>query len=547
MGDANADGYASDPRVITVAAARSDGRVTRYSNPGACVLVAGPSSEIVAGGSDIDPAFPTLFTTDLAGVAGRNQVVTLTDSADYRFDSTGFTGTSGATPVVSGVVALMLSVNPSLGYRDVQQALLLSCRHADLADPALQTNGAGLRVSYNLGYGIPDAGLAVSRAAAWKNRPKREQVTFTSTVQRSIPDDGLRVEISGPGVPSSLLSIPATAAFGAHADVATGWFPIAAVGQVLSPVATNLAGVAALCQRGVNTFLEKITRCVDAGAPVVIVYNNTGLTDRLTMLNTDFVPVPAVLIGRTAGETLDAFVRTNSSAQARILLLKTNCTFHVTNTLVCEHVWVKLQSDHPRRGDVRLTLVSPAGTRSLLQRISTDASPLPADGWTYYSVDHFFEGTAGTWTLEASDEDYAALSGKVIRVDLTLTGTPITDSDRDGLDDGWETAHFGDLSARPNEDPDGDGIPNAIEQVLGTDPHTADVKFRLDLTPWSAGIARLSWPGTEGATYRVLTSMDPAGPYNEVAIVPGRFPVTEWFNPFDTVSSHLLRVERIAP
>lgn len=44
------------------------------------------------------------------------------------------------------------------------------------------------------------------------------------------------------------------------------------------------------------------------------------------------------------------------------------------------------------------------------------------------------------------------------------------DGDADGLDDAWETIHFGDLSQDGTDDPDGDGYDNAYEMTAGTDP-----------------------------------------------------------------------------
>jgi len=44
------------------------------------------------------------------------------------------------------------------------------------------------------------------------------------------------------------------------------------------------------------------------------------------------------------------------------------------------------------------------------------------------------------------------------------------DGDADGLDDAWETAHFGDLSQDGTGDPDGDGCDNTCEMTAGTDP-----------------------------------------------------------------------------
>ncbi len=545
QGDANADGYAADPRAITVAAARSDGRAARYSNPGACVLVAGPSAESMPAGSPLDLSFPTLVTTDRTGSSGRNPVVTTTDSADYRFGSTGFDGTSGSTPIVSGVIALMLSANPQLTYRDVQQVLLLSSRHLDLADPMLQTNGAGLRVSYNLGYGIPDAGAAVARARSWINRTAAQKITKVSTSQKAVPDDGLRVEITGTAIPEPLVSIPSTGSQGAHADDPTEVLPIVSVGIVTGPIATDLSGKAALCQRGVSSFSDKIQYCADAGARMVILYNSSGTTERIAMQGTDFARIPAVIIGKDSGDALERFIKTNNTARARINLQKVSWTFAITNTLICEHVQVRLQTDHSRRGDLRATLVSPSGTRSILQRVNTDPNPDPID-WTYSSVEHFFEPTFGDWRVEVSDQG-TGNTGSVLQVDLTLRGVAIVDTDGDGLDDRWEKDHFGTLSPRATEDPDGDGLSNAVEQVLQTDPLIANLPFRLDLAPWDNQIARVSWPGVESARYRLMGSNAPEGPYTLLETVAGKFPTTEWFTPLTRAANLLIRVERIAP
>jgi subtilisin family serine protease len=130
--NANDDGYASDPRAIAVAAVRYDGRVARYSNPGACVLVAAPSGDDEAQDEACLNNSPTLFTTDRQGEGGYNRSSTSDDLSNYAFGSTGFSGTSGAAPQISGVVALILAANPHLTYRDVQQVLAHSARHSVL-------------------------------------------------------------------------------------------------------------------------------------------------------------------------------------------------------------------------------------------------------------------------------------------------------------------------------------------------------------------------------------------------------------------------------
>src|SRR6185369_2971480 len=206
-------------------------------------LVAAPSG-------DSDDGFPTIFTTDRQGALGYNQGSYTNDLADYCFDSTGFSGTSASAPQISGLAALILSANPALTYRDVQQILILSARHFDLTDPDLTTNGAGFRVSHNVGFGVPDAGEAVTLAKSWSNRPPLKSTTLTSTKVRTIPDDSLRVRISGSGVPAELSRLRTQPSLGPHADTPTPVLPLVDVGYATNRISRDLTGRAALIQRG---------------------------------------------------------------------------------------------------------------------------------------------------------------------------------------------------------------------------------------------------------------------------------------------------------
>jgi hypothetical protein len=189
-----------------------------------------------------------------------------------------------------------------------------------------------------------------------------------------------------------------------------------------------------------------------------------------------------------------------------------------------------VQTDHSRRGDLRITLLSPQGMLSVLQQVNFDDSAGPVD-WTYYSTLHFGESSAGTWTVSISDEQ-PLNTGSVQSVALTFDGVAITDTDHDGLDDNWEVAHFGSLVSGPQEDPDGDGYSNAREQIMGADPNAADIAFQLDLSPWDRGLARLSWAGVPSRHYEVLTGTNAAAHLIVVTNLPGRFPDTEWFTPY---------------
>ncbi len=345
----------------------------------------------------------------------------------------------------------------------------------------------------------------------------------------------------------SIHTLPGT---GPHADVPTQTLPLVYVGFATDPIAVNLTNKAALIQRGTNTFEQKIDNAAQAGAAFAVVYNyptNVAADggDQLTgMAATDFTPIPAVFIGNSDGEGLKALFQTNTAALAQIHLNSTNYVFSVTNTLLCEHVGLRVMTDHQLRGDVRITLVSPSGTRSVLQRYNDDTSPGPVD-WTYYSTHHFYESSAGDWTACFSDEG-AGNTGSVLSVSLIINGVEITDVDHDGLDDNWEIAHFGNLSQGPQDDPDKDGYSNMREQIIGTDPNVNDnVPFSFDFSPWNQSLARLSWPGSASFNYEVW------GGTNAVSLglmtnLPGRFPEIEWFTSYTSLPYQFFRIHAVA-
>lgn len=169
--NSNADPYTAHRYTLSVGAVGDDGRYTPYSEPGACILVCAPSN----GG------YRGIVTADAVGEAGYGD----TDITG------GFGGTSAATPLVAGVVVLLLAARPELTWRDVHAVLARSAHRVDPEDSGWTRNGAGHWVHPYYGFGMVDAGAAVSLAREWTLLEAEVQVTVTHTeLELVIPDDG---------------------------------------------------------------------------------------------------------------------------------------------------------------------------------------------------------------------------------------------------------------------------------------------------------------------------------------------------------------------
>jgi subtilisin-like proprotein convertase family protein len=167
----NYDGYANSRYVIAVGAIDHNGEQASYSESGAPLLVTAYSSSEFG---------PEITTTDLLGGTGY-------DPSDY---TSAFGGTSSASPLVAGVIALMLQANPNLTARDVQHILVRTARMNDPTDGGWTTNGAGRHVNHKYGFGAIDAEAAVNLAKNWATvKPENSVTSGTIVVNQTIPDD----------------------------------------------------------------------------------------------------------------------------------------------------------------------------------------------------------------------------------------------------------------------------------------------------------------------------------------------------------------------
>ncbi len=172
------------PTTLSVTAINDEGQQSYYANPGANIFVAAHSN------------LPGIVTTDNVGDAGDTQYtgdpdlpIDPDDPSNYQYE---FGGTSSASPLVSGVIALMLEANPELGYRDIQHIFAETARMNDPDDDGWRVNGGGYEVSHKYGFGAVDAEAAVERAITWQ--PLDDAVTITSgtiDLDLDIPDGNL--------------------------------------------------------------------------------------------------------------------------------------------------------------------------------------------------------------------------------------------------------------------------------------------------------------------------------------------------------------------
>ncbi len=509
------DGYSNDPRVLTVGAVGPTGRVHSFSNMGACVLCAG----LIGRG---------VYSTDRMGAFGENRDSSADDPEVGSYHSLEYLGNSYTLPQIAGLVALILSVNPDLTYRDVQQVFIHASRHFDFADPFLQSNAAGYLFTHNTGYGVPDAGTAVRLAKRWVNARPLIKKTYQGNAVATVPDDGLQLRIVLGGEEVIFSASPGN---GLVADDPIEALPLVDVGRATGPLEVDLTGKAALIERSGTffpSFSEKTRHAADAGATFAIIYNDRNGDERHIMGGMDFSPIPAVFLSQNDGISVRELVEMadDDPPKAGLSLESSDAVVIVPDELLCEQIGVRVNMTHPVRGDIRLTVQSPAGTRSILQANVLDVTAWRSD-WTFWSNQFFYEQAKGKWTVAVSDL-VKNFTGVLSSVELTVRGTSITDADSDGLDDNWELEYFESLVETALGDSDKDGESNAREQALRTNPTKFNGSFDLRYHRLANGDLRLAWPSWRSFVFRVQSADHVLGPWNEEAVVEsGKFQ-TEW-------------------
>ncbi|WP_291515649.1 S8 family serine peptidase [Bdellovibrio sp. ArHS] len=125
VGNANFDSDNSTPYTIIVSALNAQGYAASYSSPGSNIWISSFGGEF---GDDS----PAMVTTDRTGCSKGFSASNVTSDVPFERGANGnsacsysvtFNGTSAATPVLTGAIALILEANPALTWRDVKYIL----------------------------------------------------------------------------------------------------------------------------------------------------------------------------------------------------------------------------------------------------------------------------------------------------------------------------------------------------------------------------------------------------------------------------------------
>ncbi|ABA21760.1 Peptidase S8 and S53, subtilisin, kexin, sedolisin [Trichormus variabilis ATCC 29413] len=196
------NGFGVHPDVMTIAASTSMSKKAAYSNWGLNISLCAPSNNASPGMSFPEKGF--LYTqpsikTNLSGLGMLTADIVGAAGYDPGNFTSNFGGTSSATPVVAGVAALVLSVNPDLTAQQVKRILETTADKIVDPDPDPQlglSEGKYDKNGYSqwFGYGKVNAARAVQVALQQRTTlsDASKQVKISNSNRLEIPDNNIQ-------------------------------------------------------------------------------------------------------------------------------------------------------------------------------------------------------------------------------------------------------------------------------------------------------------------------------------------------------------------
>lgn len=214
IGNSNFDAENASPFFIAVGALNAGGGAATYSSMGSNLWIS-------SFGGEFGSNSPAMITTDRTGCTnGFSYTGVTTTTVAFDKGQAGnsscsytatFNGTSSAAPVLSGAVALILSANPNLTWRDVKYIIAKTATPVDyvttgsiahplgLAMPSgyvweqvWKTNAAGFPFHNWYGFGRINVDAAVALAKSYSSPLGNFVETnwaHTSTISTAVPDN----------------------------------------------------------------------------------------------------------------------------------------------------------------------------------------------------------------------------------------------------------------------------------------------------------------------------------------------------------------------
>jgi hypothetical protein len=233
--NANHDPENTIPYQIVVGAVNANGIKASYSTAGSAIWVSAPGGEFgrnaaLGGGAGTVRVEPAMVSSDQSGCAIGYSTNSGTNGSFFDNGgapntscnyTNGMNGTSSATPVTVGVIALILEANPLLTWRDIKHILASTARQIDaarapvnfaltggtyVAEPAWLTNAAGFKFHNWYGFGMVDASAAVNMARTYT---PGQLGTFVDTGFISSPTLALAIPDASAAGATSTLTVPA--------------------------------------------------------------------------------------------------------------------------------------------------------------------------------------------------------------------------------------------------------------------------------------------------------------------------------------------------